>query len=81
MKEIEVPKELKKELQKFNLYCRATTDDIKINWSYYYNEYEGLEFSYSNMHQVKYEGNIETYFDELIESFANEYQFLAISCK
>ena len=74
MKEIQVPKELKKELQKFNLYCRATTDDTNINWSYYYyREDGGLDFSYSNMTQLKYEGNIETYFDELIESFANEY--------
>lgn len=73
MKEIEVPKELKKELQKFNLYCRATTDDTNITWTYYYYEDGRLDFSYSNMNQLKYEGNIETYFDELIESFANEY--------
>jgi hypothetical protein len=74
MKEIEVPKELKKELQKFNLYCRATTDDMKITWSYYYyKEDGGLDFSWSNMNELKYGGNIETYFDELIESFQNEY--------
>lgn len=73
MKEIKVPQELKKELQKFNLYCRATTDDIKINWSYYYYVEEGLELSWSNMHQVKYGGEIETYFDELIERFEKEY--------
>jgi hypothetical protein len=74
MKEIEVPKELKKELQKFNLYCRATTDDMKITWSYYYyKEDGGLDFSWSNMNELKYGGNIETYFDELIESFQNKY--------
>ena len=74
MKEIKVPQELKKELQKFNLYCRATMDDVKINWVYYYyKEDGGLDSSWSNMNHLNYEGNIETYFDELIQSFENEY--------
>ena len=73
MKEIEVPKELKRELQKFNLYCRATMDDKGITWTYFYYEDGGLDFSWSNMNHLKYEGNIETYFDELIQSFENEY--------
>ena len=49
-------------------------DDTNITWSYYYyREDGGLDFAWSNMSQLKYEGNIETYFDELIESFAKEY--------
>jgi hypothetical protein len=73
MREIEVPKELKKELQKFNLYCRATMDDRDITWTYYFYKDDGLDFSWSSMNELKYEGNIETYFDELIQSFENEY--------
>ena len=73
MKEIEVPKELKRELQKFNLYCRATNDDRDITWTYYFYKDDGLDFSWSSMNKLKYEGNIETYFDELIQSFENEY--------
>jgi len=41
MEEIKVPKEFKKELQKFNLYCRATMDDRDISWDYNYDEEEG----------------------------------------
>ena len=51
MKEIEVPKELKKELQRFNLYCRATIDDKMIDWTYSYGDY-GLELNWSDFKKL-----------------------------
>jgi len=66
MREIEVPKEFKKELQKFNLYCRATMDDRDINWDFYYDEEDGgLYDSWSNFRGSRYTGDISHYFDAI----------------
>ena len=74
MKEIEVPKEFKKELQKFNLYCRATMDDRDINWDFYYDEEDGgLYDSWSNFRGIGYTGDIINYFDKILEDIENEY--------
>jgi len=74
MKEIEVPKELKKELQRFNLYCRATMDDRDINWDYYYDSEDGgLYDSWSNFRGIGYAGDISDYFDKILEDIENEY--------
>ena len=74
MKEIEVPKEFKKELQKFNLYCRATMDDQNINWDFYYDEEDGgLYDSWSNFRGIGYTGDISHYFDEILKDIEDEY--------
>jgi hypothetical protein len=74
MKEIEVPKEFKKELQKFNLYCRATMDDRDINWDFYYDEEDGgLYDSWSNLRGIGYTGDISHYFDEILKDIEDEY--------
>jgi len=74
MKEIQVPKELKKELQKFNLYCRATIDDRDINWDFYYDSEDGgLYDSWSSFNGIGYIGGISDYFDKILEDIENEY--------
>jgi len=74
MKEIQVPKELKKELQKFNLYCRATMDDRDINWDFYYDEEDGgLYDSWSSFKGIGYTGDISYYFDAILKDIEDEY--------
>jgi len=75
MKEIEVPKELKKELQRFNLYCRATIDDKEINWEYYYDkEDEGLYDSWSDFSKMDETSSIKNFFDSIIEDIEKEFE-------
>jgi hypothetical protein len=74
MREIEVPKEFKKELQKFNLYCRATMDDRDINWDFYYDEEDGgLYDSWSSFKGIGYTGDISYYFDAILKDIEDEY--------
>jgi hypothetical protein len=74
MEEIKVPKEFKKELQKFNLYCRATMDDRDISWDYNYDEEEdGLYLNWSDFSRMDMMGGIEHYFDEIINYIEKEY--------
>ena len=73
MKEIEVPKELKKELQRFNLYCRATIDDKMIDWTYSYGDY-GLELNWSDFTKLDEKNSIENFFDKIIENIEKEFE-------
>ena len=74
MREIEVPKEFKKSLQKFNLYCRASMDDRDINWDFYYDEEDGgLYDSWSNFKGIDHASGIEYYFDEILKDIEDEY--------
>ena len=73
MKEIEVPKELKKELQRFNLYCRATIDDKMIDWTYSYGDY-GLELNWSDFKKLDEKNSIENFFDKIIENIEKEFE-------
>ena len=80
MREIEVPKEFKKELQKFNLYCRATMDDRDISWDYNYDEEEGgLYLNWSDFSRMDMMGGIEHYFDEIINYIEKEYDDILLS--
>ena len=80
MEEIKVPKEFKKELQKFNLYCRATMDDRDISWDYNYDEEEGgLYLNWSDFSRMDTIGGIEHYFDEIINYIEKEYDDILLS--
>jgi len=80
MEEIKVPKEFKKELQKFNLYCRATIDDRDISWDYNYDEEEGgLYLTWSDFSRMEMMGGIEHYFDEIINYIEKEYDDILLS--
>jgi hypothetical protein len=80
MEEIKVPKEFKKELQKFNLYCRATMDDRDISWDYNYDEEEGgLYLNWSDFSRMDMMGGIEHYFDEIINYIEKEYDDILLS--
>jgi len=80
MREIEVPKEFKKELQKFNLYCRATMDDRDISWDYSYDEEEGgLYLNWSDFSRMDMIGGIQDYFDEIINYIEKEYDDILLS--
>jgi hypothetical protein len=80
MEEIKVPKEFKKELQKFNLYCRATMDDRDISWDYSYDEEEGgLYLNWSDFSRMDMMGGIEHYFDEIINYIEKEYDDILLS--
>lgn len=79
MREIEVPKEFKKELQKFNLYCRATMDDQDISWDYNYDEEDGLYLNWSDFSRMDTIGGIEHYFDEIINYIEKEYDDILLS--
>jgi len=80
MKEIEVPKELKRELQKFNLYCRATIDDRDISWDFDYDEEEGgLYLNWSDSSKMDMIGGIQDYFDEIINNIEKEYDDILLS--
>jgi len=80
MREIEVPKEFKKELQKFNLYCRATMDDRDIIWDFDYDEEEGgLYLNWSDFSKMDMIGGIQDYFDEIINYIEKEYDDILLS--